>query len=158
MANVSGGGDNVDPNLIPLLDLVLQLVMFFIMVANFAAQQVSGDVMLPLASSARPPDPNETIDVLYINLNNEGKMIVPGREPMSSLAETKYYLISEFQTAKRAAEGRGEKTSRPSSSSAPTRTRTSGPSSRSSASASRRASASGNFVRPSRTPRGDPPC
>jgi len=65
--------------------------------------------MLPLASSARAPDPNESIDVLYINLNNEGKMIVPGREPMTSLAETKYYLINEFATAKRAAEARGEK-------------------------------------------------
>jgi biopolymer transport protein ExbD len=108
MAQVSGG-DQCEPNLIPLLDLVLQLVMFFIMVANFAAQQVSGDVMLPLASSARPPDPNESTDVLYLNLNNEGKLIVPGREPMSSLAETKYYLISEYQTAKRGAESRGDK-------------------------------------------------
>src|SRR5689334_2853119 len=107
MAQVSNEG--CEPNLIPLLDLVLQLVMFFIMVANFAAQQVSGDVMLPLATSARPPDPNESTDVLYLNLNNEGKLIVPGREPMSSLAETKYYLISEFQTAKRAAEARNEK-------------------------------------------------
>ena len=107
MAQVQGS--DCEPNLIPLLDLVLQLVMFFIMVANFAAQQVSGDVMLPLASSARAPDPNESIDVLYINLNNEGKMIVPGREPMTSLAETKYYLINEFATAKRAAEARGEK-------------------------------------------------
>lgn len=108
MANV-GGSNDCEPNLIPLLDLVLQLVMFFIMVANFAAQQVSSDVMLPLASSARPPDPNESTDVLYINLNNEGKLITPGREPMSSMAEVHYYLISEFQTAKRAAESRGDK-------------------------------------------------
>jgi biopolymer transport protein ExbD len=108
MANV-GGSNDCEPNLIPLLDLVLQLVMFFIMVANFAAQQVSGDVMLPLATSARPPDPNESTDVLYLNLNNEGKLITPGREPMSSMAEVKYYMISEFQTAKRAAEARGDK-------------------------------------------------
>jgi biopolymer transport protein ExbD len=108
MAQVSGG-DDLDINLIPLLDLVLQLIMFFIMVANFAAQQLSADVMLPLAVSARPSDPNESTDVIFLNLNQEGKLMVPGREAMASLSEIKYYLITEYQTAKRAAEARGDK-------------------------------------------------
>lgn len=106
MANVEAS--DADPNLIPLLDLVLQLVMFFIMVANFAAQETTADVMLPHAVSARPPDPGET-DVIYLNLNQEGKLMVAGREPLSSLAETKYYLMTEYQTAKRTAESRGDK-------------------------------------------------
>ena len=106
MANVEGS--DADPNLIPLLDLVLQLVMFFIMVANFAAQETTAEVMLPQASSARPPDAGET-DVIYLNLNQEGKLMVAGREPLSSLAETKYYLMTEYQTAKRTAESRGDK-------------------------------------------------
>jgi len=108
MAQVSSGGDAVDPNLIPLLDLVLQLVMFFIMVANFAAQQVTSDVMLPISASARPPDPGE-LDVIYLNLNNEGKLMVSGREALNTLSEVKYYLMSEYTTAKRSAEARGEK-------------------------------------------------
>jgi biopolymer transport protein ExbD len=107
MAQVSNDG-GCEPNLIPLLDLVLQLVMFFIMVANFAAQQVTSDVMLPLATSARPPDPGET-DVIYLNLNSEGKLMVTGREPLQTLSEVKYFLISEYNTAKRAAEQAGEK-------------------------------------------------
>ncbi|MBL8799044.1 MAG: biopolymer transporter ExbD [Planctomycetia bacterium] len=105
MAQVSSEG-GCEPNLIPLLDLVLQLVMFFIMVANFAAQQVTSDVMLPLATSARPPDPGET-DVIYLNLNSEGKLMVTGREPLQTLSEVKYFLMSEYQTAKRAAEAAG---------------------------------------------------
>jgi biopolymer transport protein ExbD len=107
MAKVSES-DTVEPNLIPLLDLVLQMVMFFIMVANFAAQQVTADVMLPQASSARPPDPGMT-EVLYLNINEKGMLLVPGREPMTSLSEIKYYLLSEYQTAKRAAESQGHK-------------------------------------------------
>jgi biopolymer transport protein ExbD len=108
MAQVGGSGDQVDVNLIPLLDLVLQLVMFFIMVANFATQQITSDVMLPLASSAKPPDPSE-IDVIYLNLNNEGKLLVGGRDPLNTLSEVKYYMMSEYVTAKRSAEARGDK-------------------------------------------------
>jgi biopolymer transport protein ExbD len=107
MASVGNRGD-VDPNLIPLLDLVLQLVMFFIMVANFAAQAQNSDVMLPLAASARPQDAGE-VEVIYINLNHEGKVIVPGREPLNSISEVKYYMMSEFLNAKRSFEARGEK-------------------------------------------------
>jgi biopolymer transport protein ExbD len=107
MAQVQGSGAP-DPNLIPLLDLVLQLVMFFIMVANFAAQQTTADVMLPLATSARPPDPGET-DVIYVNLNQEGKLLVSGREPLQTLSEVKYYMMTEYHTAKRLAEANGQK-------------------------------------------------
>ena len=97
-----------DPNLIPLLDLVLQLVMFFIMVANFAAQNVTSDVRLPLATSAKPPDPSE-LDVIYLNINGDGKLLVSGREALNTLSEVKYYMLSEYTTAKRSAESRGEK-------------------------------------------------
>jgi biopolymer transport protein ExbD len=107
MAQVQSG-DTPDPNLIPLLDLVLQLVMFFIMVANFAAQQVTSDVMLPLAASARPPDPGE-LDVIYLNINGDGKLMVSGREALNTLSEVKYYMMSEYATAKRSAESRGDK-------------------------------------------------
>ena len=70
--------EKAEPNLVPMLDMVLQLVMFFIMVANFTMEQVNKDVMLPIAQSARPGDKRDT-DVIYLNLNAEGKLIVPGR-------------------------------------------------------------------------------
>jgi biopolymer transport protein ExbD len=92
MAQVGGSGDRVEPNLIPLLDLVLQLVMFFIMVANFAVQEVTGDVVLPLSSAAKGTGPKDT-DVIYLNLNHEGKVIVPGRDDLLvTVSEIKYYL------------------------------------------------------------------
>src|ERR1700676_1311115 len=48
--------DEVDPNLTPLLDLVLQLLMFFIINVNFVTEQVNPDIKLPTSESARPID------------------------------------------------------------------------------------------------------
>jgi biopolymer transport protein ExbD len=104
----SGGGQAEEPNLTPLLDMVLQLVMFFMMVANFTMEQVNEDVKLPLAQSARPPDKSE-VDVVYLNLNGEGKVMVTGRnEPLNSMAEVKYYLQTSFKEAQDAAKARND--------------------------------------------------
>jgi biopolymer transport protein ExbD len=43
-----------EPNLTPLLDVVLQLLMFFMMCVNFVTEQVNSDIALPDAQSARP--------------------------------------------------------------------------------------------------------
>jgi len=98
-----------EPNLIPLLDLVFQLVMFFMMVCNFAMENVNEDVKLPTAQSARPADKSE-VEVLYLNLNSDGKVMVSGREtPLSSMAEVKYYLKSMADEAKTTQERNGDK-------------------------------------------------
>ena len=52
-----GASDEIpEPDLTPLLDLVLQLLMFFIINVNFVAEQVSADIKLPSSESARPVD------------------------------------------------------------------------------------------------------
>src|SRR6516162_7619228 len=58
---------HADPNLTPLLDVVLQLLMFFIMCVNFVSEQVKEEVKLPESASARPMDKAQT-DVLFLNL------------------------------------------------------------------------------------------
>src|SRR5947209_19097482 len=63
----SSDGGTMEPNLTPLLDVVLQLLMFFMMCVNFVTEQVSGDIKLPVSQSARPMDKTET-DVLFINV------------------------------------------------------------------------------------------
>ena len=60
-------GSAADPNLTPLLDVVLQLLMFFMMCVNFVSEQVKEDVKLPESASARPMDKAQT-DVLFLNL------------------------------------------------------------------------------------------
>ena len=53
--------DKCEPNLTPLLDLVLQMVMFFMLTANFDKFQKNAALKLPKASQAMAPD--KTIDV-----------------------------------------------------------------------------------------------
>jgi biopolymer transport protein ExbD len=55
------------PNLTPLLDVVMQLLMFFMISVNFVNEQVSNDIKLPVSTSAVPMDKAET-DVFFLNV------------------------------------------------------------------------------------------
>ena len=59
---------SAEPNLVPLLDLVLQLIMFFMMCVNFVSDQVSANVLLPTSLSAQDIMPKTDVDVLVINV------------------------------------------------------------------------------------------
>ncbi len=56
-----------EPNLTPLLDLVLQLVMFFMLIAHFENEQKNENVKLPLASVAKGLTKDHS-KVLFINV------------------------------------------------------------------------------------------
>jgi len=60
-------GSSAEPNLTPLLDIVLQLLMFFMMCVNFVTEQVSGEVILPTSTSAIPLSKAET-EVFFVNV------------------------------------------------------------------------------------------
>jgi biopolymer transport protein ExbD len=107
-----------DPNLTPLLDLVLQLLMFFIVCVNFVAEQVSGDIRLPLSDSAQPIEKADT-QSLFLNQKSmkskafvdrltpdqlerlrsaESVVLVPGKDPMT-LLECKAWLKQQYEDA-----------------------------------------------------------
>lgn len=117
-----GGGEveNVDPDLTPLLDLVMQLLMFFIVNVNFVSEQVSQDVKLPSSESARPVDKADP-GALFVNQkvksreymnrltakererlqNEESIILIPGQAPMSppeakSWLKDRYELLSKL--------------------------------------------------------------
>lgn len=98
-----------EPNLVPLLDLVFQLIMFFMICVNFVSEQVNQDVRLPVAQSARPMDKGE-VDVLFLNMDATGKLLISGQpKPLSTTGEVQYYLRQQFADAKRQAEDRGDR-------------------------------------------------
>src|SRR5947209_9032894 len=89
-----------EPNLTPLLDVVLQLIMFFMVGVSFVNDQVNENIQLPSAQSARPLDKGET-DVLFLNLNKDGQMEVVGQEePLRNDAQIGSYLKQEFADRK----------------------------------------------------------
>jgi biopolymer transport protein ExbD len=74
--------DKCEPNLTPLLDLVLQMVMFFMLTANFDKFQKNAAVKLPKAAQAMAPD--KTIDVqLLVEMSSpkKGEPADPSRPP-----------------------------------------------------------------------------
>jgi biopolymer transport protein ExbD len=85
MSHGGGGGghgqQNSDPNLTPLLDLVLQLVMFFMLIANFAQEDVSDKVKLPVASQAKPLSAKDT-NITYLNVDARGHVLVAGNQEL----------------------------------------------------------------------------
>jgi biopolymer transport protein ExbD len=98
-----------EPNLVPLLDLVFQLIMFFMICVNFVSEQVNEDIKLPVAQSARPMDKGE-IDVLFLNMDQYGKVMIPGRQkPLITTGEKEYYLNQQHADTLRTQQEKGDR-------------------------------------------------
>ncbi|CAN5542188.1 hypothetical protein BH11PLA2_BH11PLA2_28140 [soil metagenome] len=69
-----GSLEKCEPNLIPMLDLVLQMVMFFMLCANFIQDDLNENVKLPHALAARPLDKNEEW-VITLNVDKKGRVV-----------------------------------------------------------------------------------
>ena len=89
-----------EPNLTPLLDMVLQMIMFFMLCVNFVNEQVNEDIRLPRSGTARPMEKTEG-EVLFLNLNEKGHLMVPGREKPLDLIAMRPYLRQSYEDAKR---------------------------------------------------------
>lgn len=128
MSHGGGGDDGIEPDLTPLLDLVMQLLMFFIVNVNFVKEQVSQDVQLPISTSARPISKADTGAIFinqksarnkkFVNSLSEANrlrlrsadsiILVPGKEPMSP-GEAKLWLKDKYNDARKAADEKGGK-------------------------------------------------
>jgi len=90
----AGGGhgqQSAEPNLTPLLDLVLQLVMFFMLVANFVMEELSDKVRLPVASQAKPLTTKDT-NFTYLNVDRTGRVLVALRDPLLTPEEITFHM------------------------------------------------------------------
>src|SRR4051812_37144385 len=74
MSSAPGGHDEVkcEPDLTPLLDMVLQLVMFFMLCANFIMEQTNESVKLPVAVSAKSINKSQD-RMVFINITYPDK-------------------------------------------------------------------------------------
>ncbi len=70
-----GGHDEEGPNLVPLLDLVLQLIMFLMITANFVRMETFDDsIRLPLVQQARPLELKDAAFV-FLTLTRDGWLL-----------------------------------------------------------------------------------
>jgi biopolymer transport protein ExbD len=93
-----GSEMKAEPNLTPLLDLVLQLVMFFMLVANFVMDQVNETIKLPIAIEAKSLD--KTADAyIILNVNEQGKVLV-GREVYDGMVQVRQHMKNSYELDK----------------------------------------------------------
>jgi biopolymer transport protein ExbD len=101
-----GSTDKCEPNFTPLLDLVLQLVMFFMLCANFVMEQTSDAVKLPEAIAAKALDKTDE-DVVYLNVNSEGRVLLTpdqregDQDTLDNAEQVRGYMLRQAAREKR---------------------------------------------------------
>ncbi len=94
-------GKSEEPNLVPLLDLVLQLVMFFMVCANFVMEQVNETIKLPPAIASKPLDKSGD-KALFLNINTKGEVLlsqldaVGSDSTLTNAEAVKSYMIRRY--------------------------------------------------------------
>src|SRR5437868_1373602 len=96
--------EQAEPNLTPILDMVFQLITFFMLVLNFQAAALDMSLKLPVVGSARPVDAKSE-DLLVLNVNLQGQVIVYGVPK----PDTEAYLLKEAQLSRKKLELAGTK-------------------------------------------------
>jgi biopolymer transport protein ExbD len=82
-----------EPDLTPMLDMVFQLITFFMLVINFKAASIDQNIKLPTIGSARPVAASAESDVLVLNIAENGVLNVYGQPHQ----DAKKFLEQEAQ-------------------------------------------------------------
>ena len=103
------GSEGADPNLVPLLDLVLQLIMFFMITINFVrVDQFDDAIKLPVATSAVKIDKTAE-DWIFLNLNAKGELSGSLTNlTLDTPQKIKVHLMGEKDVLARSAQARGK--------------------------------------------------
>jgi biopolymer transport protein ExbD len=83
--SIPGSADKAEPNLVPVLDMVFQLITFFMLVINFKAAMVDRDLALPVLGSAMPVEEPADNEVLVLNIRANGELWVRGEHQPNPL-------------------------------------------------------------------------
>ncbi len=90
-----------EPNLTPLLDVVFQLITFFMLVINFSQDNFDSRIKLPVAGSARPQDDAAKLEDerLVLNIDKNGHLIFNGQVLSPDEATQKIKLEAQIARA-----------------------------------------------------------
>ena len=77
---MASSAERIEPNLTPILDMVFQLITFFMLVISFRASDFDKQLVLPVVGSAAPADEEVNGEFLILNLRAGGKLFVQGKE------------------------------------------------------------------------------
>lgn len=92
-----------EPNLTPILDMVFQLITFFMLVINFKGASLDQTLQLPVLGSARPLEWKGDYEPLMLNVDNEGRVKVYG-----AVVSAEKFIADEAAGLKRQLRAAGE--------------------------------------------------
>jgi biopolymer transport protein ExbD len=100
MSGSLSSADNVEPNMTPILDMVFQLITFFMLVINFKGAALDTSLQLPVLGSARPLE-TDGEGLLYLNIDAQGVLKVYGvaKDPKTYIAEEAQAAVRQAQKA-----------------------------------------------------------
>ena len=103
--------DDLDINLTPLLDLVLQLLMFFIITVNFVRiDQFDDQIALPVVTQAVPLDTTAE-DWVFLNLDAQGRLVgTLSTFTLDTPEKLKVHLMREKESLERTSKNKNNKT------------------------------------------------
>jgi biopolymer transport protein ExbD len=94
MSGSLSSDNRAEPNLTPILDMVFQLITFFMLVINFKTASLDLSLRLPVVGSARPVE-NSASDLLVLNIDKEGAVKVYN----SPVKDIPGYIANEAQAS-----------------------------------------------------------
>jgi biopolymer transport protein ExbD len=83
------------PNLTPILDMVFQLITFFMLVINFKTAAMDLSLQLPVVGSARPVDSKGQDELLVLNVDAQGQLNIYGQVR----SDVERYIATEAQAS-----------------------------------------------------------
>jgi biopolymer transport protein ExbD len=86
-----------EPNLTPILDMVFQLITFFMLVINFKSAGLDQSLKLPVVGSAAPVNTQGKEELLILNIDQEGAINVYGVKKREKEVES--YIAGEAQAS-----------------------------------------------------------
>jgi biopolymer transport protein ExbD len=95
--------EGAEPNLTPILDLVFQLITFFMLVINFKGASLDMSLKLPVLGSARPLHWTGKMEPLLLNINKEGVVSAYGQS-----VDIEQHVIREARILKFTLESAGK--------------------------------------------------
>ena len=98
---MSGSQSEGEADLTPILDMVFQLITFFMLVMNFKAAALDLTLKLPVVGSAMPVNTDGKEELLILNLSPTGDLTVYGEK-----VELERYIAVEADVSRMAAKGK----------------------------------------------------
>ena len=87
-----------EPNLTPILDMVFQLITFFMLVINFKSAALDQSLKLPVVGSSRPVDTGGKEQLLVLNIDTQGAISVYGVKKRER--EIEAYIAREAEVSR----------------------------------------------------------